>query len=134
ALGYGSQVQAVFERELKARDSAPGYQVAIWRVLARSGRTANERQGYINQICQAYLDPTRPDRTNAAEALAKLSYQIPPEDLAEFKSLAQDPSIEGVHCRRWLVAASGAADDIRWLAELLDSNDAATRGITAYAL
>ncbi len=42
--------------------------------------------------------------------------------------------MEGVHCRRWLLAVSGDDDDVRWLAELLDSPQTAVRGIAAYAL
>ena len=134
AGGYNSNVCDVFKKQLELYGNVPMYRIAIWRVLAQAGKDAKERSSFIEEIRNAYLDPNAPDRTTAAESLAKLHFVIPAEDRPIFKALARDAVIAEAPCRRWLVAVSGDEDDVRFLAELLSDPDPAVRGITAYAL
>jgi solute:Na+ symporter, SSS family len=134
ALGYGEKLHAIFENELKQDGDRPRVRIGIWRVLARTEVDKSLRVHYLSKLCETYLDPNSPDGIDAAEALAKLSYEIPVRDRPRFISRAQrSVGLRAPYCR-WLMAVSGTDQDVRFLADLLDDRDAEVRGLTAYAL
>jgi solute:Na+ symporter, SSS family len=133
ALSYGDEVLDAFEEELRQHGKEPQYRVGIWRVLAQATADKQQREQYLQSIRAAYLNPDGPDVIHAVESLAKLKYAVPDVDRARLRELAAEDSPTGA-CSRWLLALSGDAADLDFLAELLASHDEETRGIAAYAL
>src|SRR5262245_58937620 len=50
ALGYGQDVQGVFQDELKQHGEEPQYRIGVWRVLARSAHDKQQRKFYLQNI------------------------------------------------------------------------------------
>jgi SSS family solute:Na+ symporter len=134
SLGLDDHVEEIFDEELKQYGNEPQYRIGIWRVLFRAAANPEQRSRYLNQIRNTYLDKSAPDRSDAAESLAKLGYAILTEDRRQFEELGRDASDAGAPFRRWILAVSGDQQDVRYLADLLDSSDAEIRANTAYAL
>jgi SSS family solute:Na+ symporter len=133
ALSLGNQVLPTFRNELKVHGDEPHYRTGIYRVLARAEPRAADRQRYIDRLREIYLDESSPDRIHALEALAKLMYVVPVEERPHFVAIAPaEPDAEP--CLRWLFANSRRMSDLRALEELLESESAEVRGLTAYAL
>lgn len=63
------QQEALFHTE-------PKYRVVIWRVLQQADPDANRKKKWLNNIYDAYKNMQGPDRTHAAEALAKLKQPV----------------------------------------------------------
>lgn len=121
----------------EADAAAPPYRIGVWRVLARAETTAEQRQGFVERIRRAMLDPQAPDRVHATESLAKLGAASPSDNpiLAEWLATAAEPASPYV---LWLLALSGSnvgqtCCETR-LADLLDSSDRTVRLRAAFAL
>src|SRR5262245_23468833 len=72
ARGETARVREVFLRELERSSEVSGYRVGIWRVLAQSAASPNERSQWIAKIAAAFMDAAAADRLGAIESLAKL--------------------------------------------------------------
>jgi len=134
ALGYGENLQTIFENELKQYGDQPHVRVGIWRVLAQAEADKTLRDKYLSKLCETYLDSNSPDGTDAAESLAKLKYVIPVPDRPRYAKVAQSAVGREAPYYRWLMAVSGSEQDVQFLAELLDAPDANVRRLTANAL
>ncbi len=125
---------SIFEEELKHNSDAPQYRIGIRRVLHNATDDTKLRVKQLDEIRQVYLDKNAPDRGHAAETLGKLQYSIPDADRELFRKLVDGSTDASAPYRRWVLAASGKNDDVRFLAELLNSTDAEIRANTAYSL
>src|SRR5688500_6043465 len=61
----------LLEEEIKFGNEIP-YRIGIWRVLAQSAKTKQEKNKWIKKIADAFFDVEGSDRIYAAETLAKL--------------------------------------------------------------
>lgn len=117
-LGHNNEVRECFMQEVKQRDGEYYYRIGIWRVLARSGYKADEKQPWLDSIVNVFENPDSPDRIHAAESLAKLNYFPFPVDNIQVQSI-----LEGDHNSLWLFtlwATSYARDgDIEKVKKLL---------------
>lgn len=70
------QVQNVYiEEEKKFRDTVQ-YRIGVWRVLAQTAQTSQDRDDWINRIVDVYNQPNSPDRLHAIETLSKLKHSV----------------------------------------------------------
>ena len=85
ALDYPQDVVEVFTKELADHRGEPGYRIGIWRVLARAANSQKQRDPWLAQIRDVFLDLDAPDRLQAVKTLAELGYKIrqPAEEEAE---------------------------------------------------
>ena len=74
--GVSDGVYETFLEELDQYEGLSPYRIGIWRVLAKSAPTKQERQQYIDKILAVYNDPQATDRIHAAETLAKLGVPV----------------------------------------------------------
>ncbi|WP_460518404.1 sodium:solute symporter [Cyclobacterium sediminis] len=75
-VGDPEGVYETFLEQLDKFGELPPYRIGIWRVLAKSAPTKQERQQYIDNILAVYNDPQATDRIHAAETLAKLGVPV----------------------------------------------------------
>jgi SSS family solute:Na+ symporter len=134
SLGHSEGIRQAFELELSAKGGEPKYRIGIWRVLAQAAPDAAEREQWIGKIRAAFLDPTGPDRLHAAEALAKLGYQVQNQEADAFKLVAETGDDRLAAETRWIFANNGAMNPQLSLAELLESKEDLARFNAAYAL
>ncbi len=125
---HPDKVREVF---LKESQETPKYRIGVWRVLAQTAPNKDERQDYENKILAVLLDKDAPDRLHAAETLGKLAVTNRDPEVLRLVKEATGPFQAMV---RWVVANSGEAQDEALLTELLEDEDAYTRGCAAYAL
>lgn len=131
ALIWHGCAAEVYEAYLPRADSAPPKaRIGVWRVLARSAPTPEERETYVARIRAAFLDKNGPDRLHAVETLAKLGAPAPAGALEE---AAQGSDAFAVYARWALYNVRGDGDP-SGIAELLDAQDPAVVRSTAYAL
>jgi SSS family solute:Na+ symporter len=133
SLSYTKEVLDAFLTELEQHGGEPHYRTGVFRTLARAESRPETRREHVDRLREIYFNPASPDRVHVLEGLAKIGYVVPKKDRASFRK-AVPPDAAGETCLRWLFANSGALEDVRFLAELLDRDDAATRGLAAYEL
>mgnify|MGYP001013405766 CR=1 FL=1 len=125
--GYPENVRELF---LNEPDTEPRYRIGVWRVLAQAAPCLDERKDYENKILAVLLEPNAPDRTHAAETSGKLGVTSHDPEVIHLAAEG-DGSCQAM--ARWVMANSGDEKDEAYLAELLESSDAAARGCAAYA-
>jgi HEAT repeat protein len=74
-------VEEVFRQELNLHHDEPQYRIVIWRVLAQSDQTTNERKKWIAKIKTGFMDPDATDRIHAIENLGKLKATLTEDEL-----------------------------------------------------
>jgi SSS family solute:Na+ symporter len=134
ALDYPQGVRREFQAELEAQGREPRYRIGIWRVLSRGTADAKVSSEWSEKIRDVFVDPTAPDRTHALESLAKLRYKPSRADLKLFQAMAREPAGAEPAFAAWVWANVDCSKGQARLAELLESSDAKTRGLAAYAL
>ena len=134
ALDYPQGVRDVFLQELETHDQEPKYRIGIWRVLARAASDDTEAKQWKAKIRDVLVDPAAPDRLHAMESLAKLGYQVSPEDARVVEDAAREPAGAMAVFAAWVMVNSGRPGGEARLAELLESTEAKTRGVAAYTL
>lgn len=75
-LGHYEGVYETYKQEEGKYGQEPPYRIGIWRVLAQSAPTTEEKQRYIQHILEAFKDPAGPDRLHASETLTKLHVSL----------------------------------------------------------
>ncbi|MBN2377514.1 MAG: exo-alpha-sialidase [Sedimentisphaerales bacterium] len=133
--GYPQDVRESFLDEL-AKNPGPKYRIGVWRVLAQeAGPGTTEHTKYINKIRAALLDRNGPDRTHAAEALGKLGFSEHHDEIIRIAGNTDKDQESGLReMARFILANSGDLKDEKYLAELLDSENADVRRGVAYGL
>lgn len=89
-LGYPQGVQQTFEEERQNFERVSPYRIGIWRVLAQAAPTDDEKNIWVDNIIQAFLDRHGADRIHAAETLAKLNLSPFDTDTSVAREAMQD--------------------------------------------
>ena len=134
ALGYPDGVREVFELEAKKHSHQEIYRVGIWRVLARAGASSKRRKYVTRKLRDIFLDSSAPDRLHAVESLAKLRYQIPPAERADFEAAATSKNSGISLFTNWALSRSYEGPFQQRIAQFLDSEDPIARLRAAYIL
>jgi SSS family solute:Na+ symporter len=134
ALEYPQGVRDLFLHELETHGREPKYRVGIWRVLARAANDDTESNQWKAKIRDVLVDPASPDRLHAMESLAKLGYQVSPDDARVVEDGSRESSGTMAVFAAWVLTNSGRPGGESRLAELLGNADPRTRGVAAYAL
>ena len=85
-IGHPEGVYETYKEEESQFINQSPYRIGIWRVLAQSAQSTEERQRYIQNILQVFKDPKSTDRLHAAETLTKLRVPLieeAPEETAQ---------------------------------------------------
>jgi len=132
---YPQGVRETFLDEL-AKNPGPKYRIGVWRVLAQeAGPGVTEHTKYVNKIRAALLDGNGPDRTHAAETLGKLGFTERHDEIVRIAGNTDKDQESGLReMARFVLANSGDPKDEKYLAELLDSENADVRKGVAYGL
>lgn len=133
-LSYPQGVQAAFDAEREVHEAEPDYRIGIWRVLAQSAESVDDRQSWMGRIRAVVMDPAAADHVHAIESLAKLRDRLEDPALRSVVVAAAKPGLRTTAYARWLLAVSGGSAELRQLAELLNSNEPADRLVAAHAL
>jgi hypothetical protein len=136
SLGYPQGVTQRFEIELASKGGEPEYRIGIWRVLAQAAPGDRQREPWVRKIVAAFLDVNGPDRVHAAETLAKLGYRARArtKETDAFELAGQAGRGPLAANARWILTNNGRIEGTTRLAELLDSDDLATRADAAYGI
>jgi HEAT repeat protein len=134
SLGYPQGVTRRFQIELASKGGEPEYRIGIWRVLAQAAHGDRQRGPWVRKIVAAFVDTNGPDRLHAAETLAKLGYRARAGETDTFELAGRTGRGPLAANARWILANTGRIEDTMRLAELLDSDDLATRADAAYAI
>ena len=133
AGGEASELRARFLRLVPTVDALP-YRVGVWRVLANTSATADERAAAVEAVERIYLNPASTDRSQAIETLCKL--RVAPEGpiLEAVRRGADSGPALLRPLSLWSLALSGEPGALGRLCALLRSPDVAMRVDAAYAL
>lgn len=134
ALDYVDGVKEAFLAEEKLHGADPEYRIGIWRVLARTANSEEERKNWIDKIRQVIGDPKAPDRLHAVETFAKLQEPATDDEIAVLKTDLQKGPSPMPPLAAWVLLNSGQADAESQLVDMLDNSDSYIRSCAAYAL
>ncbi len=132
AHGFKEDPCAVFEEELKNHGSEKPYRIGIWRVLARSAESPEEREKWISRLRDAFMDRSGEDRSHALESLGKLNYAVRTNGDEEIENYARTKSgVERV-LAEWVLARAGNVAYEKALLESCQMEDIDGRGFAAF--
>lgn len=133
AAGEADAVRGYFTSELPNTESSV-WRVGVWRVLANTAHSTDERNAWIAKIERTYCDPASADRNTAIETLCKLGHQVRGKTLEIVRrEAAGTPSVQMV-LALWSAQLAGEPNSLEGLTDLLASGDPILRGDAAYAL
>ena len=128
---YPKDVRPTFEIELE-KDPPAKYRIGVWRVMVKAaGNDMEIRQKYLNKIIAVFENPASPDRSTAAETLAKLGYS---EASSEIVAASKQQEGRLAAYASWVLANSGKPESETSLARFLDSEDPDARAVAGYAI
>ena len=136
-LGYPQKVQQTFEEERQQFELVSPYRIGIWRVLAQTAHTPEDRIRWVNKILEAFADLEGTDRIHAAETLAKL--KVSPSDthaaITQRTINSKDASLATYTGWASLYASAESTPNERNnFFELIHDDDAQVRRLAAYAI
>ena len=134
-LGFPDGVKETFTKELELHGGKPQYRIGIWRVLGRAAQNEREQEKWFGKIFDALMRSNSPDRSHAAETLAKLHYKLRDNEVSPVEQIAAklegDPMVSYLLCLLMFADQPGA--EAR-LFNLLESTNADIRLDAAYAI
>lgn len=133
ALGEKESPHRVFRAELPAANEVRPYRIGVWRVLAASSASPQERANWITRIEAVALDPSTMDRLHAMETLGKLGHATGGRVRAAAEAMAKGSDAEAVF-PRWVLHLAGDSTALPAIVAALDSADPAARLRAAYVL
>jgi len=138
-LSYPLGVYETFEAERVAHENEPQYRIGIWRVLSQSATSPQEREEWVARIRAIVMEPQATDRTHALESLAKLGDTSSDPKYRDAIAEATQAGKPTAPCALWLLSRMeleepGESKSLSELLRLVDSDDATSRLISAYAL
>ena len=133
AGGESDAIRAEFLANLPALESST-IRVGVWRVLATTAPSPEDREPWIVKIARVYLDPAAPDQNQAIETLCKLGFRVSGEVLAKVRREAAGPPSVPMSLAQWSAVLAGEPDALPRVTALLASSDPVLRGDAAYAL
>jgi SSS family solute:Na+ symporter len=131
--GEADRIHAIFLAELTSTENS-AIRVGVWRVLARTAPTKEERAAWIARIERVYCDPKATDRIQAIETLGKLHHRVSGPALELVRQEAAGAPSVPVVLALWVAQLAGEPLALERLAGLLASPDPTLRGDAAYAL
>ncbi len=134
ALGAGEAAARAFEAD-KNRPPQEGFeQIGIWRVLAASAATPQEREEQIAQIEGVFLNPQENRRLHSLETLGKLGV-VPQGALLEgIRAYIETATLPDAVFGHWVVALTGDQASIGKIVAALEDEAEGTRLRAAFAL
>jgi hypothetical protein len=120
----------------QAETASPPFRIGVWRILARSAATEQERSAFVERIRKVMLDDASPDHTHSVEAMTKLNAPITSEqERSAINEIAFGPTNVAPFAA-WRLAESDEtrAKGIDRLVQLLSSSDPICRARSADAL
>lgn len=133
ALGEGESIRRDFLGGLGRTGSSP-YRTGVWRVLARTARTPEERAGWIERIEAVCADPAAPDHSAAIECLAKLDHALTGPGLHLARRQAGAPPESETLVPLWALHLAGDPEALPAIVRALQSNDLVVRRRAGYVL
>ena len=133
SLDYSQGVTTQFSEQRTASEEDPPYRIGTWRVLVRAAYDEERRGRWIGKIREVALDRHAPDRLDALKSLAEFGYSIRKEGDDEFRRAAFEGDGPLAAYAAWVLVHSGREDAEARLAELLHSDNPATRAAAAHA-
>jgi len=136
--GYPGQVKEMFRKEEQQFSDHCPYRIGIWRVLAQLS-AEKERQGYEQEILNAFCDTSGKDRVHAAETLAKLKISPYASVASITKAALESGNVPLQGYTNWAIAytSDSAMKNAQnyFYHNMVDSGaDIALRRISAYVL
>lgn len=132
ALGEGNLARETYTRERAALESGP-VRVGLWRVLAATASTPDERAAFVANITAAFLSEAAPDRLQALESLCKLRVPITGAVAAQAQAMLAGPELARP-LANWAMHLAGDAQALPRLCAYVGSSDPGMRLRAAYAL
>ena len=135
SLDYSDGVTDAFQADLERASRQPSERIALWSLLAREAGESPRAKTWTTKIRDVAIDSKAPDQLRALEALARLRYKVPRDDLARFtKLLADGTDVVPVYAD-WVLLNSGQPDAERRLVDdFLKHGNEATVAAAAYVL
>lgn len=134
ALGEKDAPRRVFSAELPVANEQKPYRIGVWRVLAGSSSTAQERDPWIARTAAVALDATTMDQLHSIESLGKLAYRADAAVRAAAEAMIKrGTEAEGVF-PRWVLHLAGDRTALPAIVASLDSTDPVARLRAAYVL
>ncbi len=133
AVGDPEPVRAVFSKFVPA-DPADPRRVGIWRSLAGSARTPQERAIWTAKIEEEFMNPASNLRVGALESVGKLGHVLKGPALQSAQALAKTFSEYDAAFVWWPLHLAGDRDALTHLIKALDSSDQGTRSRASYAM
>lgn len=134
SLGDKETPHRVFAAELPAANDIKPYRIGVWRVLAGSSATPQERAEWIARTEAVSLDPTTMDRLHSIESLCKLGHVASAPVRAAVESMAKAGTDAEAVFPRWLLHLAGDRTALPAIVATLASEDPAARLRAAYVL
>ena len=137
-LGYPQGVQQTFEEERQRFELISPYRIGIWRILAQTAHTPEEKNSWVNKILQAFANPEGTDRIHAAETLAKL--KVSPSDThagITKKAINSEDAILATYtgwASLYTTATESTQNERNYFFTLIRDDDARVRRLAAYAI
>jgi hypothetical protein len=133
AAGEADAIHAYFINELPSTESS-AFRIGVWRVLATTAHSADERNAWIAKVERVYGDPATPDRNQAIETLCKLGYRVSGPTLDLVRHHAAGPPAGPMILALWSSQLAGEPHALEGLTGLLTSDNPTLRTSAAYAL
>jgi hypothetical protein len=133
ALGEKEAPRRTFLAELPAANDARPYRIGVWRVLAASSISTQERAEWIARTEAVVVDAATMDRLHAVESLGKLSHAPRDQVRAAVETMAKGGDAEAVF-PRWTLHLAGERAALPAIVAALESTDPAARLRAAYVL
>lgn len=80
-LGDSATVEPIFDGQFQAFESSSPERIGVWRLGYRLANSGLDQKLFANKIRSVALQEDAPDRLHAVETLAKLSLQLPPDEV-----------------------------------------------------
>lgn len=133
ALGEAEAIRQDFIGGLGRTESSP-YRTGVWRVLARTARTPEERGGWIARIEAVLSDPAASDQSAAVECLAKLGHPLTGPGLSMVRRQAGSPPESETLVPLWALHLAGDREALPAIVRALRSDDLVARRRAGYVL
>lgn len=133
ALGDRAEPHCVFAAELPAANEQRPYRIGVWRVLALSSATTEERRSWIEKVESVATDSSALDQLHAIETVGKLGHAARPDVLAAARKMTHGTDADAVF-PRWVLYLGGDRAVLPLIVGALESKEPPARLRAAYVL
>jgi len=109
-LHYRQGVADELIEELAAGKAEPECLIGVWRALARAANNDAQRAQWIDKIKEVFLNAAAGGRLAAAEALARLGYEIADEEVEAFEQVAEQRAGPMAVYAQWALALAADSE------------------------